>query len=93
MLLAEVNLRTMGFSSMSLVMLRQRRGGAPPRDLESWWALTNHVLKSMSVGRLDVILWELSKERIALTLIDLLEKVIRKSCCGWSMKVRRRVCW
>ena len=33
-LLAEVNLWVMGFSSMSLVMLRLRRGGEPPRSLE-----------------------------------------------------------
>ena len=72
------------------MMLRQRRGGAPPRDLESWCGLTNHVLRSMSIGSLDVILCELSKERMVLMLMSSLEKVIRKCGCGWSVKVRRR---
>ena len=43
-LLAEVTLRVIGFSSMSLMMLRLRKGGAPPRDLERWCALTIQVL-------------------------------------------------
>ena len=90
-LLAEVNLRVIGFSSMSLMMLQLRKGGAPPRDLESWCALAIQVLCSVCVGRVEVILFELSREIRAFVLMTSLEKVIRRCSCGWSVKVKRRV--
>ena len=90
-LLAEVNQRVIGFSSMSLMMLRLRKGGAPPRDLESWCALAIQMLCPVNIGRVEVILFEVSREIMAFVLMTSLGKVIQRCSCGWSVKVKRRM--
>ena len=58
-LLAEVNLRVMGFWRRSCRMhLLRRGGGAPPGDLCSGVALVNHVACPMRMGWERRILWE-----------------------------------
>ena len=64
MLFAEVNLWLMGLSRTSLMILRLRRGGDPPRDLEGIYALENHVPLPMYTGGVVVIWYEESMEVI-----------------------------
>ena len=61
-LFAEVNLRVMGLSRMSLRMPLLRRGGAPPRCLCNGDALASQLLPPMWMGCVVRILLEASSD-------------------------------
>ena len=64
MLFAEVNLWLMGLSRTSLMILRLRKGGDPPRDFDRICTLENQVPLPMYAGGVVVILYEESMEVI-----------------------------
>ena len=73
-LFAEVNLRDMGLSRMSLRMLLLRSGGAPPRRLVKNEALTYQLSPPMWMGCVVRILSAASRDVMRLSSITLDEK-------------------
>ena len=76
-LFAEVNLRVMGLSRMSLRMLLLRRGGAPPRCLCNRDALANQLLPPMWTGCVVRILLEASSDTMRCGLMTASENGTR----------------
>ena len=73
-LFAEVNLRDMGLSRMSLRMFLLRRGGAPPRHRVRSEALTCQQPPPMWMGCVVMILFAASRDDMRLGSIALGEK-------------------
>ena len=73
-LFAEVNLRAMGLSRMSLRMFLLRSGGTPPRHLDRSEALTYQLSPPMWMGCVVRILSAASRDEMRLRSITLGEK-------------------